>query len=71
MIHSPYAEHMKPLLADVLAAIGLDVTYHKAQGNHLYYYQQQQEIAVLDLLGGYGSLIFGHHHPELVAEMQQ
>lgn len=70
MIHSPYAEHMKPLLADVLAAIGLDVTYHKAQGNHLYYYQQQQEIAVLDLLGGYGSLIFGHHHPELVAEMQ-
>jgi 4-aminobutyrate aminotransferase-like enzyme len=26
---------------------------------------------VLDLVGGYGSLLFGHHHPALVAEAQR
>ena len=30
-----------------------------------------KKSAVLDLVGGYGSLLFGHHHPVLVAEAQR
>ncbi|MEX5634490.1 aminotransferase class III-fold pyridoxal phosphate-dependent enzyme [Parafrankia sp. FMc2] len=51
-----------------LAGVGLAVEYVRAEGNTLYYRDDRgDEVAVLDLLCGFGSLIFGHHHPEIVA----
>ena len=58
----------KPGLRNLLAAIGLDVTFERAVGDLLYYRDDEgQEIEVLDLVGGYGTLLLGHNHPELIA----
>jgi len=63
----PYSIHVKPRLGRVLAALGLDVSYERAEGNTLYWRDHAgNERAVLDFLGGYGALLFGHNHPALV-----
>ena len=63
--------HFKPRLNQLLHALRLDVCYERGQGDHLYYRDHQgREIEVLDLVGGYGSLLLGHGHPELVATAQ-
>jgi acetylornithine/succinyldiaminopimelate/putrescine aminotransferase/predicted amino acid dehydrogenase len=51
----------------LLQAIGLDVAFERGQGDSLYYRRgDQQEVEVLDLVGGYGALLLGHNHPEIV-----
>ncbi|GEC08110.1 diaminobutyrate--pyruvate aminotransferase [Streptomyces spinoverrucosus] len=61
----------EPHLAEVLAAVGLDVEYVRAEGNTLYRLdEQQREAPVLDFVGGFGSLILGHNHPEIVTYAQ-
>src|SRR5262249_42225610 len=63
-----FRERMKPRLMEMLSAIRLDVVYHRGEGDYLYYHDtNSQEIAVLDLLGGFGASLFGHNHPDLVA----
>lgn len=63
--------HFKPRLNQLLRTLRLDVSYERCLGDHLYYRDALgREIEVLDLVGGYGSLLLGHAHPELVAEAQ-
>ncbi len=65
---SRYQQHVKPQLSKILAALGLDVAYTRAEGDTLYYRGVDGgEVAVLDLIGGYGSTILGHHHPAITA----
>jgi acetylornithine/succinyldiaminopimelate/putrescine aminotransferase/predicted amino acid dehydrogenase len=65
---SHYARWARPGLVRKLAAAGLDVEYVRGRGNYLYRAgPDQSEIAVLDLVGGYGAGLFGHNHPALVA----
>ncbi|MCX5387494.1 aspartate aminotransferase family protein [Streptomyces sp. NBC_00083] len=65
-------ELAEPHLLAVLAAAGLDVEYVRGAGNTLYRLGDDgQELPVLDFAGGYGSLMFGHNHPEIVAEAQR
>jgi acetylornithine/succinyldiaminopimelate/putrescine aminotransferase len=60
-------ELAEPYLREVLGTVGLDVEYVRASGNTLYYRDADgNEVPVLDLACGFGSLILGHHHPELV-----
>lgn len=67
-----YEHHVKPQLARLLRAAGLDVSYTRAAGNSLFHRDEHgEEVEVLDLLGGYGSTILGHHHPAIVARAQQ
>ena len=62
-----FAEHVKPLLAARLRAIGLDVVYQRARGDFLYQRDGTgAEIEVLDMIGGFGAALFGHNHPALV-----
>ncbi|WP_066376267.1 aspartate aminotransferase family protein [Herbidospora mongoliensis] len=64
------AEHdlAEPHLRQVLMSAGLDVEYVRAEGDILYQRSADgTERPVLDLVGGYGSLLFGHNHPEIVA----
>ncbi len=62
----------KPLLRRLLESLRLDVTYHRANGAHLFYYDHAcVEQQVLDLVGGFGSLLLGHSHPILLAEAQR
>ena len=64
--------HFKPRLNQLLHTLRLDVSYERGQGDHLYYRDHRGcEIEVLDLVGGYGSLLLGHAHPELLAEAQR
>jgi acetylornithine/succinyldiaminopimelate/putrescine aminotransferase/predicted amino acid dehydrogenase len=65
------AVHMKPRLQEMLASLRLDITYERADGDHLFYRDDAgREVEVLDFVGGFGSLLLGHSHPELVAEAQ-
>lgn len=59
-----YATYVRPKLANLLRLIHLDVTYETASGCYLW--PQGAREPVLDLVGGYGALLFGHNHPEIV-----
>lgn len=68
----PASAHCKPRLADLLRTLRLDVDYERGAGDSLYYRDETgREVEVLDVVGGYGSLLLGHAHPELVAEAQR
>lgn len=55
----------RPGLQELLSSISLDISYHKGEGNYLFYNENGQEKKVLDFIGGYGSLILGHNYPSL------
>lgn len=58
--------YTKPYLQDLLSLLKLDKNYCAAKGNYLYSHDQQQCRQILDLAGGFGSVLLGHNHPELV-----
>jgi len=62
---------IKPQLCQLLDLLRVGVVFERAQGDYLYHRRNGEEIGVLDLVGGYGSLLFGHHHPVLVSEAQR
>lgn len=75
-----FAEFVRPLLAAKLRAIGLDVVYHRGQGDRLYYREPAgqetdgepgHEVEVLDFVGGFGAGFLGHHHPRIVARARR
>jgi len=50
----------------------MDIVFHRAEGDYVYYHNKDgREIAVLDLIGGFGASLFGHNHPELLGIAQQ
>ncbi len=59
-----YRDYCKPKLAELLAALELDVSYTVATGNYLY---TDKGRKVLDLVNGFGAGLLGHNPPELVA----
>lgn len=62
----------EPYLLGWLSSVGLDVEYVRGERNTLYRRGAGgEEIPVLDFAGGYGSLILGHNHPEIVAYAQE
>ena len=62
-----FASRLRPHLARLLHAIGLDVVYTRGAGDELFYRDETgAERAVLDMLGGFGASLFGHSHPDLV-----
>ncbi|MCS0638386.1 aminotransferase class III-fold pyridoxal phosphate-dependent enzyme [Streptomyces sp. LP05-1] len=73
-MNSDYAatELAEPNLRALLGTAGLDVEYVRGEGNTLFRLGADgQEIPVLDFAGGYGSLLFGHSHPEIIARARQ
>lgn len=62
-IAKKYKEYSRPGLGSLMEAIRMDITFHRASGNYLYHYDGNQEVPVLDMLGGYGACIFGHNYP--------
>ena len=62
-----YAHFCKPALVERLAALRLDVTYERAEGDHLWYQAGGRPRRILDLVGGYGTNLLGHNHPDLIA----
>jgi acetylornithine/succinyldiaminopimelate/putrescine aminotransferase/predicted amino acid dehydrogenase len=67
-----FARHVRPRLMERLRAIGLDVEYHRGRGDSLFFTDVRgAEVEVLDFVGGFGSSLFGHNHPELVARVRE
>ena len=66
-----FYQMIKPQLCGLLDLLRVGVVFERASGNYLYHRRDGEEVGVLDLVGGYGSLLFGHHHPALVAEAQR
>ena len=62
---------IKPQLCGLLDLLRIGVVFERGHGNYLYHRRDGEEVGVLDLVGGYGSLLFGHSHPALVAEAQR
>ncbi|SOD62192.1 Aminotransferase class-III [Streptomyces zhaozhouensis] len=60
-------ELAEPHLRQLLGAAGLAVEYVRAEGNTLYLRGEEgEEIPVTDFAGGYGSVLLGHSHPDIV-----
>ncbi len=66
-----YAHYARRAIGERLTALGTDKHYHRAEGTRLWYREAGREIEVLDMVGGYGSTILGHNHPELVELMRR
>jgi len=66
-----YGKYARPLVARYLASIGLDAVYHRAEGDYLWMLRGEKEVRVLDLVGGFGANLLGHHHPEIIAEARR
>ncbi|HEX7785055.1 MAG TPA: aminotransferase class III-fold pyridoxal phosphate-dependent enzyme, partial [Methylomirabilota bacterium] len=62
-----YGHYCRPGVVPLLSAIGLDAVYERAQGDTVWMREDGLLVPVLDLVGGYGANLFGHHHPDLVA----
>ena len=63
-----YAHYCRPELAQMLQSLSLDAVYERAEGDYLWQRRGEHLVKVLDLVGGFGTNLFGHYHPELVAE---
>jgi acetylornithine/succinyldiaminopimelate/putrescine aminotransferase/predicted amino acid dehydrogenase len=68
-----YKEYCRPKLGELLESLHLDKPFLKAAGNYLYYKKNEngteRDVPVLDLVGGYGTNLLGHNHPDLVQTM--
>ncbi len=63
-----YGRYCRPGLARLLHALSLDAVYERAEGDRLWQRRGDELVEILDLVGGFGANLFGHYHPELVAE---
>lgn len=70
-MHTDSYRLLKARLCELLDLLRIGVVFERAQGDRLWYRQDGQEIEILDLVGGFGSLLLGHNHPALVAEAQR
>ena len=61
-----YIDFCRPYLGKLLKAIRMDVDFYRGDSNNLFYKKNTgNDVKVLDLLGGFGTGLFGHHHPRL------
>lgn len=62
---SELQQYADPKLAKLLQTLGIDVSFHKGEKDYLYYMKKGHTVEVLDLVGGFGANLLGHHHPVL------
>ena len=74
-----YGVFARPQLVRKLRAVGLDIVYHRAFGDYLYFYESgagleapsEEEIEVLDFVGGFGANLVGHNHPAILNRVRE
>lgn len=66
-----YGRYCRPGVVELLRAAALDAVYEQARGSYLWRRRGGELVPVLDLAGGFGAGLFGHNHPELVAEAKR
>ncbi len=70
---SAYGEYVRPQFTEIIEALKLAKNYVWASGDRLAYEEKEDGgyVEILDLLGGYGSTLFGHNHPQLISYAKQ
>ena len=64
-----FERHLNPGQLHFLKLLGFDeVLVSRAEG--MYYYDQNDR-AILDFFGGFGSVAYGHNHPRILAARKQ
>jgi hypothetical protein len=58
-------------LQDLLQLFNMDVAYERAAGDYLFQRRGSTLEPVLDLIGGFGTTLLGHNHPELIEEARR
>ncbi len=66
-----YERYARPDLAGLLRVLKLDLAFHRAEGDRLWFRDEEGDREILDLLGGSGACLLGHNHPEIVAEARR
>ncbi len=66
-----YLDSIRPDLTGALHEMLLDVDFTYASGDRLSGERYGSPIDAVDMLGGFGSTLFGHNHPQLVAVLQR
>jgi len=64
-IQDTFCRYHNPYVGQMLAGLGIDYAYHRAQKDTLYTYHEGAEIAILDFAGGYGTNFLGHNLKKL------
>lgn len=58
-------------LHDLLRTFRADAVYERAEGDYLFQRRGAELVPVLDLIGGLGTNLLGHNHPEVLAELRR
>lgn len=66
-----YIDTIRPDFTRFLKPLGLAVDYDHAQGDLLSGSSGGKRIEVVDFVGGYGSCLFGHNHPQIIGAAMQ
>jgi len=66
-ISDKYTKFVRPEFGQLLKLLGIDKSFHRAEGDYLYYLDDDgNEQQVTDFIGGFGTSFFGHNNPDLV-----
>ncbi|HEY6189252.1 MAG TPA: aminotransferase class III-fold pyridoxal phosphate-dependent enzyme [Pyrinomonadaceae bacterium] len=61
----------QPGLQDLLRTFHADAVYERAEGDYLFQKKGAALVPVLDLIGGFGTNLLGHNHPDVLDELRR
>ncbi|HEX8772896.1 MAG TPA: aminotransferase class III-fold pyridoxal phosphate-dependent enzyme [Pyrinomonadaceae bacterium] len=61
----------QPGLHDLLRTFHADAVYERAEGDYLFRRKGETLTPVLDLIGGFGTNLLGHNHPDVLDELRR
>jgi acetylornithine/succinyldiaminopimelate/putrescine aminotransferase/predicted amino acid dehydrogenase len=67
-----FSEYLRPQVGRLLELLKLDVHYHRAEGDIVFYRDSKgEEKSAVDFLGGFGSTLLGHNPPEIAEALTE
>lgn len=70
-VRTAFSLFLKPRLSQLLRTFRMDVVFHRAEGDWLYLRDGEDEVPVLDAVGGFGAALLGHNHPEIADALRE
>jgi acetylornithine/succinyldiaminopimelate/putrescine aminotransferase/predicted amino acid dehydrogenase/long-subunit acyl-CoA synthetase (AMP-forming) len=71
LLQPAYTRLASPRRGEMLRLAGLDKKYIRAEQDYVYYKENGERKQALDLVGGFGTNLLGHRHPELIAAVAE
>jgi acetylornithine/succinyldiaminopimelate/putrescine aminotransferase/predicted amino acid dehydrogenase/acyl-coenzyme A synthetase/AMP-(fatty) acid ligase len=62
-----FSRFLNPYVGGMLSGLNMNPAFHRAEKDSLFTFEGGREVEVLDLVGGYGTNLFGHGCAELKA----